>query len=151
LVISHLSINTSKIFMEVLMSTSKERYLVSDKNHKNFMFPVSSPISTNSPAPRICETACSMNRQTGLRSCAPWAALHQPPNALYPCHMSATPKSPPVPSELALLYEFANSLDLRRFVQGGVPHVAGDGLASVEALERWMRDRRLIERGAKLT
>ncbi len=44
--------------------------------------------------------------------------------------MAACRKQAPVPRELSLLYEFANSLDERRFVQGGVPHMARDGFAS---------------------
>jgi hypothetical protein len=59
-------------------------------------------------------------------------------------------KSSLVPRELALLYEFANSLDVRQFVQGGVPHTAGDGLASVVALEAWMRSHGLLKTGARL-
>jgi predicted RNA-binding Zn ribbon-like protein len=65
--------------------------------------------------------------------------------------MAAPRKPPPVPQELALLYEFVNSLDVRRFVQGGVPHVAGDDLASVGALEAWMRGHGLLEIGARLS
>jgi len=59
------------------------------------------------------------------------------------------PKTSAVPRELSLLYEFANSLDERRFVQGGVPHMARDGFASA-ALLAWMSSRGLLERGARL-
>lgn len=59
-------------------------------------------------------------------------------------------RPPPVPSELSLLYEFANSHDLRRFLQGGAPHVARDALATVDELESWMRDRGLLEKGVRL-
>jgi predicted RNA-binding Zn ribbon-like protein len=65
--------------------------------------------------------------------------------------MAATRKPPPVPQEFALLYEFANSLDLRRFVQGGVPHTIGDELATVEELTEWMRGRGLLAKGARLS
>jgi predicted RNA-binding Zn ribbon-like protein len=65
--------------------------------------------------------------------------------------MAAPRKPRPVPQELALLYEFVNSLDARRFLQGGVPHVAGDELGTVQALEAWMRHHGLLEIGAKLS
>jgi predicted RNA-binding Zn ribbon-like protein len=56
----------------------------------------------------------------------------------------------PAPSEFALLYEFANSLDLRRFVQDGAPHAGGDELATAPQLEMWMRRRGLLDHGASL-
>ncbi len=56
----------------------------------------------------------------------------------------------PVPREFALLYEFANSLDLRRFVQAGVPHAGGDELATLSGLELWMRRRGLLGEGVRL-
>jgi predicted RNA-binding Zn ribbon-like protein len=65
--------------------------------------------------------------------------------------MAAARKPPPVPQGFTLLYDFANSLDLRRFVQGGVPHTSGDKLATVERLEEWMRGRRLLEKGIRLS
>lgn len=65
--------------------------------------------------------------------------------------MSVARRLPPVPAEFALLYEFANSLDLRRFAEGGAPHRAGDKLATVEALEAWMRGRGLLEKGVRLS
>lgn len=65
--------------------------------------------------------------------------------------MSTTRAPPAVPDEIALLYEFANSLDGRRFVRGGVPHEARDELASREALETWMRARALLASGARLS
>lgn len=64
----------------------------------------------------------------------------------------AGPRKPlPVPSELLLLYEFANSLDLRRFVEDGAQHVARDDLETAGALEAWMRDRGLLERSLRLS
>jgi predicted RNA-binding Zn ribbon-like protein len=65
--------------------------------------------------------------------------------------MAAARKSPPVPQGFALLYDFANSLDLRRFVQGGVPHRSGDKLATLEQLEEWMRGRGLLEKDVRLS
>ena len=59
------------------------------------------------------------------------------------------PKTSAGPPGTLLLYEFANSLDERRFVQGGVPHMARDGFASA-ALLAWMRSHGLLERGARL-
>jgi predicted RNA-binding Zn ribbon-like protein len=44
-----------------------------------------------------------------------------------------------VPGELALLYDFVNSIDLRTYVEAGVAHEQKDGLRSVAQLEAWMR------------
>jgi predicted RNA-binding Zn ribbon-like protein len=55
-----------------------------------------------------------------------------------------------VPGELALLYEFVNSLDLRSFVEHGVQHTGGDELATKPQLEAWMRQRGLLAKGAQL-
>ena len=52
-----------------------------------------------------------------------------------------------VPRELALLYDFANSLDRRGFVEHGEPHEAGDELATAAGFETWMRDHGLLGRG----
>jgi predicted RNA-binding Zn ribbon-like protein len=65
--------------------------------------------------------------------------------------MGAARKPPPFPQGFGLLYDFANSLDLRHFVQGGVAHTAGDELATIEQLEKWMRDRALLASRSKLT
>jgi len=56
----------------------------------------------------------------------------------------------PVPGDLALLYEFVNSRDLRRFVQDGVRHRASDELATATQLEAWLQRRGLLKRGAKI-
>ena len=56
----------------------------------------------------------------------------------------------PVPGEFALLYEFVNSQDLRRFVEGGAAHAGGDELATAAALELWMRRRGLLDKAAAL-
>lgn len=65
--------------------------------------------------------------------------------------MAAAWKIPPVPKEFALLYEFANSLDARRFVEGGAPHVGRDELATIGALEGWMRGHGLLGKGVRLS
>ena len=52
-----------------------------------------------------------------------------------------------VPSELALLYDFANTLDRRRYVEDGAAHRGGDALETPRQLEAWMRDRGLLRRG----
>jgi predicted RNA-binding Zn ribbon-like protein len=48
-----------------------------------------------------------------------------------------------VPEELALLYDFVNSLDQRRYVERGVVHAGGDELATPRQMEAWMRSHRL--------
>lgn len=52
-----------------------------------------------------------------------------------------------VPPELALLYDFVNSLDRRRYVESGVTHVGGDEIETPRSLEAWMRERGLLRRG----
>lgn len=52
-----------------------------------------------------------------------------------------------VPPELALLYDFVNSLDERRYVEDGVAHVGGDEIETPRMLEAWMRERALLHRG----
>ena len=44
-----------------------------------------------------------------------------------------------VPDELALLYDFVNSIDLRTYVEAGVAHEPRDALRTVSQLESWMR------------
>lgn len=56
----------------------------------------------------------------------------------------------PVPAEIALLYEFVNSLDLRRYVENGTKHAVGDELSTLPELEDWLRARGLLEEGARL-
>lgn len=48
-----------------------------------------------------------------------------------------------VPDELANLYDFANSLDLRNFTRFGVQHPQGDELATPDDLARWLAERSL--------
>ena len=52
-----------------------------------------------------------------------------------------------VPPELALLYDFVNSLDRRRYVENGVAHLGGDEIETPRQLEAWMRERGLLRRG----
>ena len=56
-----------------------------------------------------------------------------------------------VPDELANLYDFANSLDVRHFTHHGVRHVQGDELTSPRELGAWMSQRGLLFTGAKIT
>ena len=52
-----------------------------------------------------------------------------------------------VPAELALLYEFLNSTDLRSYVEQGTQHTPSDELATPAQLEAWMRARDMLARG----
>src|SRR5262249_14768797 len=52
-----------------------------------------------------------------------------------------------VPEELALLYDFVNTLDRRRFVERGVVHAGGDELATPRRMEAWMRKHHLPASG----
>jgi predicted RNA-binding Zn ribbon-like protein len=56
-----------------------------------------------------------------------------------------------VPDELANLYDFANTLDLRHFTHHGVPHPQGDELKDASELGAWMSQRALLNSGAKVT
>jgi predicted RNA-binding Zn ribbon-like protein len=56
-----------------------------------------------------------------------------------------------VPDELAHLYDFANSLDVRHFTHHGVQHVQGDELTGPRELAVWMSQRGLSTRGGKIT
>jgi predicted RNA-binding Zn ribbon-like protein len=56
----------------------------------------------------------------------------------------------PIPREIALLYDFANSLDLRRYVEQGVTHAPGDELETMAQLDAWLRARGLLDKGARL-
>ena len=51
-----------------------------------------------------------------------------------------------VPDELANLYDFANTLDLRHFVHHGMQHEQAEGLGNPSALGDWMKERGLVER-----
>lgn len=50
-----------------------------------------------------------------------------------------------MPREFALLYEFLNSMDLRRFQEHGVVHRNADEIGTVEGLTAWLRDRKLLD------
>jgi predicted RNA-binding Zn ribbon-like protein len=56
-----------------------------------------------------------------------------------------------VPGQIALLYEFVNSLDLRSFIEQGAPHAAGDELATRARLEEWMRERGLLTKWKRVS
>jgi predicted RNA-binding Zn ribbon-like protein len=56
-----------------------------------------------------------------------------------------------VPDELANLYDFANSLDVRHFTHRGVQHVQGDELRDPRELGAWMSQRGLLFTSAKIT
>jgi len=55
-----------------------------------------------------------------------------------------------VPDELANLYDFANTLDLRRFVHHGVQHPQSDELGNAAGLAAWMSERKFGS-GGKIT
>src|ERR1700680_2473099 len=65
--------------------------------------------------------------------------------------MSKQSKKFQVPDELANLYDFANSLDIRHFTHHGVQHVPGDELGSPRELSAWMSQRGLLFTSAKIT
>jgi predicted RNA-binding Zn ribbon-like protein len=52
-----------------------------------------------------------------------------------------------VPPELALLYDFVNSLDRRRYIENGAVHRGGDELDTAPDLELWLRKHGLLQRG----
>jgi predicted RNA-binding Zn ribbon-like protein len=56
-----------------------------------------------------------------------------------------------VPDELANLYDFANTLDVRHFTHRGVVHQQGDELGSPRELGAWMSQRGLLFNSAKIT
>jgi predicted RNA-binding Zn ribbon-like protein len=56
-----------------------------------------------------------------------------------------------VPDELANLYDFANSLDVRQFTHHGVRHVQADELTLPRELGAWMAQRGLLFTNAKIT
>jgi predicted RNA-binding Zn ribbon-like protein len=56
-----------------------------------------------------------------------------------------------VPDELADLYDFANSLDVRHFTHHGVQHVQSDELGGPRELGTWMSQHGLLFTSAKIT
>lgn len=65
--------------------------------------------------------------------------------------MTREAKTFKVPDELANLYEFANSLDVRQFVHHGVAHPQSDELSGASGLDRWMSARGLSSPGKRVT
>jgi predicted RNA-binding Zn ribbon-like protein len=65
--------------------------------------------------------------------------------------MSRESKKFNVPDELANLYDFANTLDVRHFTHHGVPHPQADELRNPRELAAWMTPRGLLFTGAKIT
>jgi predicted RNA-binding Zn ribbon-like protein len=55
-----------------------------------------------------------------------------------------------VPSELALLHDFVNTLDERRFMEKGALHGGGDEIATPPLLANWMRARGLLGSHARI-
>ena len=56
-----------------------------------------------------------------------------------------------IPSDLALLYDFVNSLDVRRYVEQGTAHDPTDELATPAQLRDWLQTRGLLEGGIDVT
>lgn len=56
-----------------------------------------------------------------------------------------------VPDELANVYDFANTLDVRHFTHHGVEHPQGDELAGPKQLADWMQERGLDAAGGRVT
>src|SRR5260370_27498426 len=56
-----------------------------------------------------------------------------------------------VPDGLANLYDFANSLDVRRFMHRGVQHPQSDELTGPRELGAWMAQRGMLADRAKIT
>jgi predicted RNA-binding Zn ribbon-like protein len=65
--------------------------------------------------------------------------------------MSKASRKFQVPDELANIYDFANTLDLRRFTHHGVQHPQGDELADAGKLQAWLRDRHLAAPGGRVS
>ncbi len=65
--------------------------------------------------------------------------------------MSKASRKFKVPDQLANLYDFANTLDLRHFTHHGVQHPQGDELASAGDLATWLAERKLLPQGGKAT
>jgi predicted RNA-binding Zn ribbon-like protein len=56
-----------------------------------------------------------------------------------------------IPGDVALLYDFVNSVDLRRYVVQGVAHDPGDELATPTQLQNWLQARGLLKRGLRVS
>lgn len=57
----------------------------------------------------------------------------------------------PVPDNVALLYDFVNSIDLRRYVEQGVAHEPSDELATPAQLQKWLQAHGLLKRGVTVS
>jgi predicted RNA-binding Zn ribbon-like protein len=62
--------------------------------------------------------------------------------------MSKLSRKLKVPDELANLYDFANSLDVRHFTHHGVAHRQADELTAPRELGAWLAERELLKAGA---
>ena len=56
-----------------------------------------------------------------------------------------------IPDDVALLYDFVNSLDLRQFVENGEAHEPRDELATPAQLQEWLKAHGLIEGSANVS
>ena len=56
-----------------------------------------------------------------------------------------------VPDELANLYDFANSLDVRHFTHHGAQHMQSDEVEGPRELGAWMSQRGLLLSGTRIT
>ena len=65
--------------------------------------------------------------------------------------MSKTSRRFRVPDALAHVYDFANTLDTRHFIQNGARHPVSDELQSPADLAGWLSERGLMEERARLT
>ncbi|KRQ93688.1 CGNR zinc finger domain-containing protein [Bradyrhizobium valentinum] len=65
--------------------------------------------------------------------------------------MSKLSKQFKVPDELANLYDFANTLDVRHFTHHGLQHPQGDELTNAKELAAWMRQRGLLLANARIS
>lgn len=73
----------------------------------------------------------------------------QPANRLCWCCMRLARKYS-VAQNVALLYEFLNSVDQRTYVEQGEQHVPSDELGTPTQLEIWMRERGLLKKGQSI-
>jgi predicted RNA-binding Zn ribbon-like protein len=56
-----------------------------------------------------------------------------------------------VPDALANTYDFANTLDVRHFIEHGAPHRQDDELKAPDDLASWMEQRKLSRPGTRIT
>jgi len=56
-----------------------------------------------------------------------------------------------IPGDLGLLYDFVNSLDLRRYVERGAAHDPSDELATPAQLRDWLQTRGLLDDGVDVS